>query len=200
VLRHNSVRPKLAALALLFSANALLFSGCQKSESARPSNQAADSTSTSTPEPQSAKAAAAPEAQIYVDEAMLRKPFAVIGGTVENVGGERLENLLVEIELRRRADGTLERREVSVKPGDLEPGEQGRYSIRVLSEEWSGSRVVSLRSGARAEEVVFKTLPGAKRPPERIPEKKITVVEGPRRKKSQGEEFINTPDTPIPVP
>ncbi|MDQ3803531.1 MAG: hypothetical protein M3416_06835 [Acidobacteriota bacterium] len=133
---------------------------------------------------------------------MLRKPHAILGGTVQNVGGGRLENLTVELELRRRGDGGTELRAVPVEPAVLAPGEKGRYSLKVLSGEWSGSRLLRLRSGARAEDVAFKTSPGARRPPERIPDSRtITVTKDSRpRPRSGGEEFINTPDTPVSVP
>lgn len=144
-------------------------------------------------------AAPTPEANIFVDEAMLAKPYAIIGGTVENVGAGRLEKLSVEVELKRRADGSVETREVNVAPSDLEPGRQGKFSLRVLSEEWSGSRVVRLRSGAVPREVAFKPLPGAKRPPERIRDN-VIIVKTPGPKKPSGGDFINTPDTPYKVP
>jgi hypothetical protein len=111
----------------------------------------------------------------------------------------RLEKLSVEIELKRRADGSAERREVAVTPSDLEPGRQGRFSLKVLSEEWSGSRVVKLRSGSRPQEVAFKPMPGAKRPPERIKDN-VIIVKTPGPKKPSGGDFINTPDTPYKVP
>jgi hypothetical protein len=142
----------------------------------------------------------APEVKIFVDDAMLRKPYAVLGGSVENVGVERLGGLSVEIELRRRADGSTERREVAVQPDELAPGERGRYSLKVLSNEWGSSRIVRLRSGARTQDVAFQILPGAKRPPERMPEGKEILVKAPRKADQAGEEFINTPDTATTVP
>lgn len=166
----------------------LILSGCQKSPDASP--QKAQATPTPKPEP---------EAHVFVDEAMLAKPYAVIGGAVQNVGKGRLERLSVEVELRRRADSGVETREVKVEPSDLEPGQQGKFSLKVLSEEWSGSRVVGLKSGARAEEVAFKSLPGAKRPPEKIKEN-VVIVKPPAKKRSGGDDFINTPDTPYSVP
>lgn len=174
----------------------LLYSGCQQKASG-PANAGGPAASTAAQSPSATPAA--PEANVYVDEARLAKPYAIIGGTVENVGAERLEKLSVEIELRRRADNGVERREVAVEPSVLEKGKQGRFRLKVLSDEWSGSRVVGLRSGARTQEVAFKSLPGAKRPPERI-EAKTVVVNPPARKKSDGGDFINTPDTPYKVP
>jgi hypothetical protein len=132
---------------------------------------------------------------------MLSKPYAIIGGTVRNNGLKKLEKLSVEIELRRREGGSVERREVSVEPGDLAPGEQGKYALKILSDEWSGSRIVALRSGAGRREVAFNSFPGAKRPPEKFPQTKATAVNTPRQKsRPNGNEFINTPDNPIKVP
>ena len=176
---------------------ALLFSGCQQKRG-EPLAAGGSKTATASQSPPQA-AQPAPEANIYVDEARLSKPYAIIGGTVENVGAERLEKLSVEIELRRRVDGVIERREVAVEPGALEKGKQGRFRLKVLSEEWSGSRVVGLRSGARPQELAYRTLPGAKRPPEKV-ENKTVVVLPPARKKGDGGDFINTPDTPYKVP
>lgn len=183
----------LAAFALtLFT-----LSGCQ-----RPSNAPAsgDASAPKTAQNSAAKVST-PEANIFVDEPRLAKPYAIIGGAVENIGAQRLEKLSVEIELRRRADGSLERREVPVDPSDLEPGKQGKFSLRVLSDEWGGSRVVRLRSAARPQEgeVAFKAQPGAKRPPEKI-KGNVVVVKTPAQKKSGDSEFINTPDTPYKVP
>jgi hypothetical protein len=167
----------------------LILTGCQKSPDA-PQQKVARATPTPKPEPQ---------AHVFVDEAMLARPYAIIGGAVQNVGKEKLEKLSVEIELRRRDDSGVETREIRVEPADLGPGQQGKFSLKVLSEEWSGSRVVGLKSGARAEEVAFKSLPGAKRPPEKIKDN-VIIVKTPAKKKSGGDDFINTPDNPYSVP
>jgi hypothetical protein len=137
-----------------------------------------------------------------VDEPRLAKPYAVIGGLVQNVGQQKLEQLSVLIELRRRVDGTIERREASVVPADLSPGEQGKFTIKVEPEEFRGSSVVGLRSsgGAAARDVAFKSMPGAKRPPERLPDRVVNVKVPGKKSKGGDNEFINTPDTPIKVP
>jgi hypothetical protein len=167
--------------------------GCQTASHASKSTEASGTkTAQTSPAP-------TPEANIFVDEAMLAKPYAIIGGAVENIGAQRLEKLSVEIELRRREDGSVERREVSVEPADVEPGKQGKFSLKVLSEEWSGSRVVKLRSGSReTREVAFKPQPGAKRPPEKV-KPNVVIVKTPTQKKDNSD-FINTPDTPYSVP
>ena len=167
--------------------------GCQKaSEASKATDASRAKTAQTSPAPK-------PEANIFVDEAMLAKPYAIIGGAVENIGSQRLEKLSVEIELRRREDGSVEKREVSVEPADLEPGKKGKFSLKVLSEEWSGSRVVKLRSGSREpQEVAFRPQPGAKRPPEKV-KPNVIIVQTPSQKKGDSE-FINTPDTPYSVP
>jgi hypothetical protein len=177
------------ALTLTILLPFLILSGCQKAPDVS-QQKAAQATPTPKPEP---------EAHVFVDEAMLAKPYAIIGGAVQNVSKERLEKLSVEIELRRRADSGVETREIKIEPADLEPGQQGKFSLKVLSEEWSGSRVVGLKSGARAAEVAFKSLPGAKRPPEKFKDN-VIIVKTPSKKKSGGDEFINTPDNPYSVP
>jgi hypothetical protein len=178
----------ISTLAAALTLSAL--SGCQRKSVEAPTREAAQTRPAPAP---------TPEANIFVDEPMLSKPYAVIGGAVENIGSQRLENLSVEIELKRRADGSLEKREVSVEPGDLEPGKQGKFSLKVLSNDWSGSRVVKLRSGSgQPQEVAFKPQPGAKRPPEKLKDN-VIIVKTPSKKKS-GDDFINTPDTPYSVP
>ncbi|MFL6334841.1 MAG: hypothetical protein ACJ754_16130 [Pyrinomonadaceae bacterium] len=167
----------------------LVLSGCQK---APDSTQQKAARATPTPKPE-------PQAHVFVDDAMLAKPYAIIGGAVQNVGKERLEKLSVQIELRRRADSSVETREIKVEPADLEPGQQGKFSLKVISEEWSNSRVVGLRSGVRAEEIAFKSLQGAKRPPEKFKDN-VIIVKTPSKKKSGGDDFINTPDNPYSVP
>lgn len=173
----------------LFLLTLLIYAGCQ---SAPKASQQQATRATPTPKPE-------PQAHVIVDEAMLARPYAIIRGAVQNVGKERLEKLSVEIELRRRADSGVETREVKVEPADLGPGQQGKFSLKVLSEEWGGSRVVGVKSGAGAEAVAFKALPGAKRPPEKVKEN-VVIVKTPSKKRSGGDEFINTPDTPYSVP
>lgn len=194
----NSLYPGRRNRRLLTTSPLLVFiilTGCQN----KSASSAAGETSKAKATPTTSPTAPTPEANVFVDEAMLAKPYALIGGTVQNVSAQRLEKLSVEIELRRRGDGSVERREVAVEPGDLEPGRQGRYRLKVLSDEWSGSRVVGLRSGSRAQEVAFKSLPGAKRPPEKI-ESRVVEAKRPAQKKADGGDFINTPDTPYKVP
>lgn len=141
-----------------------------------------------------------PEAQIFEDEARLKGAEAIISGTIRNISDKKLEELSLEMELKRRAAGqTTEKRQIRVEPSSLEPGAEGRYSLSIRSSEWSGARVSSLNSARRTETIAFKSALGARRQPERLPQgnPKVVVVPRPRQK---GEEFINTPDNPTRIP
>ncbi|HEX8131619.1 MAG TPA: hypothetical protein VF527_21160 [Pyrinomonadaceae bacterium] len=149
---------------------------------------------------QASKVAAPPEAQIFEDEARLKGSQALITGTIRNISDRRLEALSLEMELKRRGNPqAAERRKVNVEPADLAPGEEGRYSLSLVSSEWSGARVLNLNSERRAEAIAFKSAVGARRPPERLPQGSPKVVVVPRPK-PKGEEFINTPDDPVRIP
>lgn len=184
------------SLRLILSASVTsLFLGCASRSSPTTERRGGAPTVASTPR--------SPEVVVYADDAMLRKPYAVIGGTVENTSAARLEEVSVELELQKRSDGSKERRSVKLSPKDLAPGERGSYSLRILSEEWSDSRIVALQTGAGKNELAFRTVPGARRPPERLPEKTTVTqtVQGPKPKKKSGnDEFINSPDDPVSVP
>ncbi|HEY0404305.1 MAG TPA: hypothetical protein VGC89_01155 [Pyrinomonadaceae bacterium] len=141
------------------------------------------------------------EAQIFEDEPILKDSKAVIGGTVRNLSRASLENLTLEIELKRRADGSTEARAIPVEPKTIAPGAEGKYSFLIARQEFSGTQIKRLKSSTRSALIVFKTAPGARRPKElpTEPPTRTVIVERPSPRPS-GEEFINTPDTPTRVP
>jgi hypothetical protein len=145
--------------------------------------------------------AASTEAQIFENEPVLKDSQAVIGGTVRNISRESLKNLSLELELKRRSDGSIETRTISVEPSTLAPGEEGKYSFKLPRQEFSGTQIKHLRSAARSSVIAFKTAPGARRPRELPTEPPTRTVNVPRPSpRSNGEEFINTPDAPTRVP
>ena len=149
-------------------------------------------------EAEKANETAPPVAQIFQDEVRLAAGGqAVVGGTVRNISAEKLEGLSVEIELKGRTGGGTQVRQVSVEPRDLQPGEEGKYSLQIVPKDWSGVRVARLLSEARGGEVPFKPELGARRPAEGRPSPKVVVEPRPRQK---GDDFINTPDKPIRIP
>lgn len=188
--RSGSIR-KAFTFQLILSC--LFLAACQRSAVTRETAEAKS-------DKPSAVVAQAPGVEIFVDEARLKKPHAILGGTLKNVGTEKLENLSLEIELTRRSDGSAERREISVEPREIAPGESGKYSLKVLSDEWSGSRIIRLQTGPGLREVSFKTFPGARRPPEKTTSVTRVIQDSRPRSTSKGEEFINTPDTATSVP
>ncbi len=149
---------------------------------------------------QQIKPAPVPVLQIFLDDAMIKGSSAVLGGTIVNISKEKLTGLSVELELKRRKDGSSEMRTINVEPRDLEPEQQGRYSVSVPSGEYRESRVLHIKSDNHSGEVAFKTAPGAQRPPERIPQTGKTIIVKPSPSRGKGEEFINTPDNPVRVP
>jgi hypothetical protein len=140
-----------------------------------------------------------PQANVFVDEAMLKGSQAIIGGTIQNISGSKLSNVTVELELKRRRDGKSETRTVALAPSDLDPNQQGRYALTVPLHEYRESRVQRISSGQPTTDIPFKILPGAERPDEHLPTKQTITVKPPS-KRGNGEEFINTPDTPVKVP
>lgn len=149
-------------------------------------------------EAKAAKAAAPPQAQVFQDEVRLAGAQALVGGTVRNISGSPLEGLSVEIALKGRTPQRgVERRTVQISPGNLRPGEDGKYALQISPDEWAGAQVVRLHSDARNADVPFKPEAGERRPTEKPPAPKVVVEQKPRRK---GDDFLNTPDTPIRIP
>lgn len=141
--------------------------------------------------------AASPEIQAYVDDAMIRGHQSVLGGTLQNISDKKITDLSVEMSLKRRKDGSTEVRAISVEPKDLEPNQQGRYSLTVVAQDYSGARLLRVKSSSRNGELAFRTASGAQRPPERTPQGQI-IIQRPSTR-PRGEEFINTPDNPAKV-
>src|SRR3712207_2724064 len=109
-------RPRRLFLPLAFGCAFAALSACQSAPRTQPASNSAASAQQPSPKP-----TPEPEVQIYEDEAMLRGSQAVLGGTVENLSGARLENLKLELELQRRGDEATEKRTVEVKPAVLAP-------------------------------------------------------------------------------
>jgi uncharacterized iron-regulated membrane protein len=135
------------------------------------------------------------QALILVDEALLQGSNTVLGGTVKNINNERLSGLSVELELKRRTSGTIEKKQVPLTPADLDASQEGRYSLQLKARDYLSAKVVALHNGSQAS-VPFTLAQGSKRPPERL-ESKTIKVDKPSGKRSQ---FMNSPDNPARVP
>ena len=135
------------------------------------------------------------KAHILVDEALLKGGQTIIGGTVKNTSSEKLSGLSVDLVLRRRKDSAVEQTSVKIEPADLEPTQEGHYSLKLPAQDYSAVRLVSLRSGD-SNLLAYTSSPGQKRPPERFEPKTVIVP----RSGSRGGEFLNTPNNPARVP
>ena len=138
-----------------------------------------------------------PKALVLVNEALLQGGKTIIGGTVKNTSAEKLEGLSVEIELKRRKDGVAEKQLLALQPDQLEPEQEGRYSLQLKPQDYGSARLVGLKAGPNLVSLPYATAQGQKRPPERLESKTITVGK-PSSSKRGG--FLNSPDNPARVP
>ena len=189
---------KLAAILAALLVTAVLVAGYAYLRR-RHSQQVAAQALQAQQERAAQNATAAPKgpakAHILVDEALLKGGQTIIGGTIKNTSNEKLGGLAVELVLRRRKDASVEQTSVPIEPADLEPGQEGRYSLKLPAQDYSAVRLVSLRSGD-SNLLAYTSSLGQKRPPERI-EPKVVIVP---RSGSRGGEFLNSPDNPARVP
>src|SRR6266542_3095557 len=137
-----------------------------------------------------------PKVHIVIDEALIKTGQTIIGGSVKNISGEKLAGLSVELELRRRRDGSAEQRSVPLEPAQLEPEQEGRYSLTILVQDYGSVRLIGLRGGQDSRLLAYTSSQGQRRPPERLEPKLITV---PKPRTRSGE-FLNSPENPARVP
>lgn len=136
-------------------------------------------------------------ANILVDEPIPKGAQAILGGTIVNTSDKPLSSLSIEMEFTKRDGEGVEKKVLSIEPKDLSPGQSGRYSFTFLSKEFKSVKITRLLSVDNSE-IAFKQSAGAKRPLEKPKPPQVTIVyEKPKPKK--GEDFINTPDTPMVV-
>lgn len=189
----RSTGRKLVAVVCALSVTAIVFAGYtylrKRTAQQRLAEIAATAPPTETPKGPA-------KAHILVDEALLKGGQTIIGGTVRNISTERLSGLTVTLELRRRKDGSLEQIQAAVQPHDLEPDQEGRYSLKLAAQQYNSARLVGLKAGNDAAPLVYTTASGQKRPPERLQPKVVTIPPSG----SRGGEFLNSPENPARVP
>jgi hypothetical protein len=184
---------KLLAVLCALAVTAIVFAGYtylrKRTAQQRLAATAAEAPSAAVPK-------GPPKAHILVDEALLKGGQTIIGGTVKNISTEKLSGLTVELELRRRKDGSLEQTSAALDPNDLDPDQEGRYVLKLPAQQYLSVRLTGLKAGADSAQLAYTTASGQKRPPERIEPKVITVP----RPGGRGGEFLNSPDNPARVP
>jgi hypothetical protein len=140
---------------------------------------------------------AAPRIEVYVDEATLDGKQTVLGGTIHNISGQPIKNVAVELELRKRTGGALETMIVAPEQVELAPDASVRYSVALAAADYNNFRLFRVMAGQDQQDIPFKVLPGAARPPMPVMAAKTVIV---RRPAPKGEEFINTEKNPGRVP
>ncbi len=87
-----------------------------------------------------------PLAHVIVDEPTLEKGMTTIGGVVKNISKQELSDLSVVIELRRRKDSGVEESVLPVTPAQLQPDQEGSYSLKVSAQEFASIRLAGLKA------------------------------------------------------
>jgi hypothetical protein len=134
-------------------------------------------------------------AHVVIDEPTLSKGITTIGGVVKNISKQELSGLHVVIELRRRKDGGLEESLLPVSPAQLQPDQEGFYSMQAPAQDFASIRLAGLQADPQSNLIAYSSAQGKKRPPERL-EPRVIVV----KRAGRPGEFINSPDNPSRVP
>ena len=136
-----------------------------------------------------------PLAHVVVDEPTLVKGKTTIGGVVKNISKQDLSNVSVVLEMRRRKDGGLEETVLPVTPSQLQPEQEGSYSVTVAAQNFASIRLAGLKADPQSTLIAYSSSQGKKRTPERFEPKTIVVKRG-----GKPGEFINSPDNPGRIP
>ncbi len=136
-----------------------------------------------------------PLAHVVVDEPTLDKGTTTIGGVVKNISKQQLSGISVVIELRRRKDSGIEETALPVTPAQLQPEQEGSYSLKVSAQDFASIRLAGLKADPQSSLIAYSSSQGKKRTPERLEPKTIVV-----KRAGKPGEFINTPDNPGRVP
>ena len=139
-----------------------------------------------------------PKVEVLVDDAVVKGKITTLSGTVHNISPETLQNIAVELALRRRAGSGIETRVVVTDAAVLPPDGRARYSLEVATQDYSTSTFMRVIGGNDRTPVAFKAMPGNPAPPMDSPASKTVVVDKPSSGKR--DEFINTPNNPGRVP
>jgi len=136
-----------------------------------------------------------PLAHVVVDEPTLSQGMTTIGGVVKNISKQQLTNVSVVLELRRRKDGGLEQSLLPVTPAQLQPDQEGAYSMKAPAQDFASIRLAGLKADPQSTLIAYSSAQGKKRPPERLEPRTIVV-----KRAGKPGEFLNSPDNPARVP
>ncbi len=108
---------------------------------------------------------APPLAHVVIDEPTLEKGMTTIGGVVKNISKQELSNLSVVLELRRRKDSGVEENLLRVTPAQLQPEQEGSYSLKVSAQDYASIRLAGLKADPQSSLVAYSSSQGKKRTP-----------------------------------
>ena len=134
-------------------------------------------------------------AHVVIDEPSLSKGMTTIGGVVKNISKQELTNLSVVIELRRRKDGRLEESVLPVTPAQLQPEQEGSYSVTMPAQNVASIRLMGVQADPQSALIAYSSSQGKKRTPERLEPRAVVV-----KRSGKPGEFLNSPDNPGRVP
>ena len=107
---------------------------------------------------------------------------------------QELTNLSVVIELRRRKDGGLEETVLPVTPAQLQPEQEGSYSVTMPAQNVASIRLMGVKADPQSALIAYSSSQGKKRTPERLEPRAVVKRSG------KPGEFLNSPDNPGRVP
>ena len=140
----------------------------------------------------------APKVEVLVDDAIVNGKTTTLGGTIHNISTDNLQNIAVELQLRRRVGAGVDTRVVVPEQADLAPDARTRYSLGVTTQDYISATFLRVIGGADRAAIPFKALPGTPRPPMEAPASKTIVVD--KTRPTRGDKYINTPNNPGRVP
>jgi hypothetical protein len=111
--------------------------------------------------------------------------MTTVGGVVKNISKQDLSNLSVVLELRRRKDNGLEESILPVTPSQLQPEQEGSYSVTVPAQNFASIRLAGLKADPQSTLIAYSSSQG-----------KTVVV----KRSGKPGEFINSPDNPGRIP
>ena len=136
-----------------------------------------------------------PLAHVVIDEPSLSKGMTTIGGVVKNISKQELAGVNVVIELRRRKDSGIEETLLPVTPTQLQPEQEGSYSLKVPAQDYASIRLAGVKADPQSTLIAYNSSQGKKRTPERLEPRTIIV-----KRAGKPGEFLNSPDNPGRLP
>jgi hypothetical protein len=186
---RESTKRKLLGVICAVAVSAILLAGYGYMRKYHAQRLIAETTPPAVPEK------SPPMAHIVVDEPTLEKGMTTLGGVVKNISKQELNGLSVVLELRRRKDAGVEETLLPVTPAQLQPEQEGSYSVKVPAQDFASIRLAGLKSESHPALIAYTSSQGKKRTPERLEPRTIVV-----KRAGKPGEFINSADNPGRLP